>query len=448
MQIKEEKKLENATIEMVIEVPQSRIDVEYRSVFDKIAKNAKVDGFRRGKAPMKLLENLYGKQAESEALENLLKSTFIDAVQEKSHSPVGEPFFDFKEFDRTKPFTYTVKFEIMPTLELGPYKEVEASERVWEVRDEDIDKEIDDLREKNAKISKKNEDAVVEKGDILRFGLKRIDNITQEEAEALAFKEYSIIVGKSTSEFALDKYLQGIKAGETKEIEVAYPGDYEVKDLASKKARYLVRVEEISKMELPAADDELAKDVSDFQTIGDLRQNIRETLEKYSADIARSEATDAILEKIIEKSSFDIPGSLIQKEMATIFQRLVERTGLQAKNPDEFAEMMGMEPEQLKGRIREEALNDIKAFMVRLEIAKKENISFSAEEFESMVELIAARSGKSVGQMMQAFEGTSIRENIETELIMINARKYIYDNAKIKKLKPLPFGEFSKQKRQ
>jgi len=446
VQILEDKKLENATVEMVIEVPQSRIDVEYKSVFEKIAKNAKIDGFRRGKAPVKLIENMYRGQAEQEVLENILKSTYVDAVQEKKHSPVGEPYFDFKEFHRDKPFKYSVKFEIMPTIELGPYKEIEAKERAAEVKDKDIDKEIDSLRERSAKISKKEDGAVVEKGDVLRFGIKRVDNVTPEEAAALTFKEYNIIVGKSASEYAVDKFVVGMKAGETRELEIKYPKDYEVKDLAGQKVKYVAKAEEISRMELPAPDDELAKDVSEFQTIQDLRANIRQTLEKYVADMARGEVMESLINEIIGKSTFDIPESMIQKEMQSILGRIVQRTGSQAKDIDEFAEMMGMNADEIRTKIREEALHDIRSFMVRLEIAKKENISFTEEEYKGMVSALAAQSGKTEEEMDKQIEQTRSRENIETELVMINARKFIYDNAKIKKLKPVSFEEFVQKK--
>jgi trigger factor len=446
VQILEEKKLENATVEMVIEGPQNRIDVEYKSVFDKIAKNAKIDGFRRGKAPLKLIENVYRQQAEQEVLENILKSTYVDAVQEKSHSPVGNPSFDFKEFDRSKPFTYSVKFEVMPTIELGPYREIEAKERTCEIKEKDIDKEIDDLRERSAKISKKEDGAVVEKGNVLRFGIKRIDNVTPGEAANLAFKEYNIIVGKSTSEYAVDKFVTGMKVGDTKEVDIKYPKDYEVKDLAGQKVKYLVKAEEISKMELPAADDEFAKDVSEFQNIQDLRQNIRQTLEKYVADTTRAEVAEELIREIIGKSTFDIPESMIQKEMQSILERIIKRTGTQVKNAEEFAAMMGMNVDELNARVKEEALVDIKSFMARLEIAKKENISFSEEEYNNMIQAIAVQSGKPVEEMKMAIEQSRTRESVETELILINARKFIYDNAKIKKLKPVSFDEFYKKK--
>ncbi len=182
MQILDEKKLQNATVEMVIEVPQSRVEVEYRSVFDRIAKNAKVDGFRRGKAPLKLIENMFLKEATSEVLENILKATYIEALQDKKYRPIGMPSFDFDSFDREKPLKYTVRFEVMPTVVLGSYKGIAVKERVCQVRDEDVEKEINDLREKYARISKKEEGARVEKGDLLRFGVKRIDNVKPEEA--------------------------------------------------------------------------------------------------------------------------------------------------------------------------------------------------------------------------------------------------------------------------
>jgi trigger factor len=446
VQILEDKKLENASVELTIEIPQSRVDVEYKSVFERISKNAKVDGFRRGKAPVKLVENMYREQADREVLESILKATYFDAVQEKNYSPIGEPHFDVKEFDKNKSFTYSVRFEIMPSVEPAPYKELESKERACEIKDKDVEREIDDLREKSAKISKKEDGASVAKGDVLRFGVKRVDNVTPEEAEKLAFKEYNIIVGKSESEFALDKFVIGMKVGETREIPIKYPKDYEIKDLAGQKVRYLAKAEEISSMELPKPDDEFAKDVSDFQTIQELRANIRETMERYVNDMARNEVTDILLKEIIDKSKFDIPESMVQGEMRTLFSRFVQRMGVQAKDVDELAGIMNINADEFKARLREESLNDIKSWMVRLEIAKKESITFTPEDYESMVQMLASQSGKSAEEMGKKIEESGSRENIETELVLMNVKKYIYENAKIKKQKPVTYEEFIKKK--
>ncbi len=429
---------------MVIEVPQSRVEVEYRSVFDRIAKNAKVDGFRRGKAPLKLIENMFLKEATSEVLENILKATYIEALQDKKYRPIGMPSFDFDSFDREKPLKYTVRFEVMPTVVLGSYKGIAVKERVCQVRDEDVEKEINDLREKYARISKKEEGARVEKGDLLRFGVKRIDNVKPEEAEALAFRDYTIIVGKSESEYALDKHVMGLSVGQTKEVTIKYPKDYELKDLAGQKATYVVKIEEISRMDLPNADDEFAKDVSDFATIAELRQNIRTYFEKASANTAKVEAIETIKNAVIEKCTFDIPESLVKAEESALLQRLAKRFNVQASTVEEFSEKTGFPVEELKMRLYAEAEKEVKWEIARLEIAKTEKIEVSEEEYRKELESMQEGSGMSMEELEKKIEQNEARDRIEHEILLTKVNDFLYNNAKIEKLKPVSYFEFVK----
>lgn len=432
---------------MVIEVPQSRIEVEYRSVFDRIAKNAKVDGFRRGKAPIKLIENMFLKEATSEVLENLLKATYIEALQDKNYRPIGMPSFDFDSFEREKPLKYTVRFEVMPTVELGPYKGIAVKERVCQVRDDDVEKEINDLREKYARISKKEDGARVEKGDLLRFGVKRIDNVKPEEAEALAFRDYTIIVGKSESEYALDKHVLGLSVGQTKEVTIKYPKDYELKDLAGQKATYVVKIEEISRMDLPNPDDEFAKDVSDFATIGELRQNIRSYFEKASANTAKVEAIETIKNAIIEKCTFDIPESLVKAEESTLLHRLAKRFNVQASTVEEFGEKTGFPVEELKTRLHAEAEKDVKWEIARLEIAKTEKMEVTEEEYRKTLESMKEGSGMSMEELEKQIEQNEARDRIEHEILLTKVNDFLYNSAKVEKLKPVSYFEFMKDEK-
>lgn len=447
MQILEEKKLQNATIEMVIEVPQSRVEVEYRSVFNNIAKNAKVDGFRKGKAPIKLIEKMFLKEATSEVLENLLKSTCVEAFEARNYHPVNYPSFDVESLERDKPLKYTVRFEVMPTVELGAYKGISVKERVCQVRDDDVEKEINDLREKYARISKKDEGARVEKGDLLRFGVKRIDNVKAEEVEALAFREYTIIVGKSESEYALDKHVLGMAVGETKEVTIKYPKDYELKDLAGQKATYVVKIEEISRMDLPNPDDEFAKDVSDFSTIDELRQNIRSYFEKTSASIAKSEVMTAIKNAIIEKGTFDIPESFVRSEESSLLKGFARRFNVQASSVEEFCEKTGFPAEELKERLHAEAEKDVKWGFARLEIAKKENIAVSEEDYRKALESMREGSGMSMEELEKQIEQNDARERIEDEILLTKVNDFLYNNARVEKLKPVSYAEFMKEEK-
>lgn len=446
MQILEEKKLKNSIVEMVIEVPESRIEVEFKAVFDHIAKNAKVDGFRKGKAPLKLVEKMFEKEAKREVLENVLKSTSIEAIEGKNYRPVSLPTYDMETFERGKPLKYTVRFETLPTVNLGSYKGISVKERACQVRDEDVEKEIHDLREKYAKISKKGEGALIEKGDLLRFGVKRIDNVKPEEAEALAFKEYTIIVGKSESEYALDKHVLGLSVGQTKEVTIKYPKDYEVKDLAGQKVTYVVKIEDISKMDLPNPDDEFAKDVSDFATIAELRQNIRSYFEGTSAGIAKSESMRAIKKAVIEKSDFDLSESLVRSEEADFLERFANRFNVQASTVEEFCAKTGFPEKEFRDMIRSIAEEEVKWKYARLEIAKKENIAISDEEYCAEVESMSPEERANLEDFERRIGQNEVRAMIKERMVLEKVNDFLYANAKVDKMKPVSYTEFMKDK--
>ncbi|HPJ36897.1 MAG TPA: trigger factor [Spirochaetota bacterium] len=444
MQILDEKKLENATIEMKIEVPESRVEVEYKSVFEKISKGAKVDGFRKGKAPISLVENKYKSNADQEVLENLLRYTYVEALKEKDHNPVSDPMFDWEPLERGKPFTYSVKFEISPSVELSNYKGVDVKQRSCEISDKDINREIEALQFKNAKIAKKPDGQAIANGDQVKIKMKRIDNIPADQVDSQEFKDFTFICGKSKSDLSMDQYVLGMGVDETKEVEMKYPKDYEVKDLAGQKVKYIIQIAEINTVDLPALDDEFAKDLGEHESLDALKKSIREHLENYISDVIRNETVNSILKDIVEKSTFDIPESLVRSEMSMIFDRLRTRVGLTEVTIPDFSSMMGMDTDEFVKTLREEAIGDIKSFMVRLEIAKKEDIKYTEEQYNEMLDSLAQRSGKTPEEMSKIIEMNNSKANLETELMMKNTQDFLMENAKIKKSKTVSLEDFMK----
>jgi trigger factor len=444
----QEKKLENATIEMKIDVPSSRVDVEFKNVFDSFARTAKVHGFRKGKVPLNVIEQKFKDEIEKEVLENIVRESYVDAVTEKKHLPIGNPTFDFDKIRKGEDFSFSVKFEVTPTVEMAEYKGVGAEERACEVTDADIAKELESIRERNSKISKKPDDGLTENTDMVKIQIKRIDNVDPSAIENVEYREYSIVLGKSKDEYAFDKHLIGMKAGDEREVEIDYPADYEFKEIAGKKVKYLIKAVEISRVELPALDDEFAKDMGEFATIDDLKKNVREYLEGYARSISKRESVEKLLREIIEKSSFDIPLSMIEREKELIFKKIQDRMGLQTGNPDEFAASIGINPDDLKAKLLEEGTYGVKSVIVRSEVGKKENITCTDEDFDNIVKALSDRNKMTPEQTRDIITERDLRENIEAEAIMEKAADFIYNNAKIKKLKAVPFDEFVKKEQE
>jgi trigger factor len=332
----------------------------------------------------------------------------------------------------------------MPEVELGPYKGLSVEERDCKIAEEDIKGEIEALRERNAAVSKKEDDGRVEKGDLVKFKIKRIDNVDTDGVDKVDFRDYSIIVGKSKEDHTIDKDILGMKAGEEKEVKVKYPKDYSVKDLAGQTVKYLVRIEEISSMDLPALDDDFAKDLGEHATLEDLKKGIRSNMEEFVRSKVRGEAKNRLLKQVVEGSKFDIPESMVIREMDSVFRRVQERTGYHAQDINQFTSTLGLDPEDFSRQIKEEAAANIKSTLALSEIAKKEELKVPEERYREILSGIAKKNNKSVEDLEKLIGDSGSRESIESELILEAAIDFVYSNATVKKTKPVSLDKFIK----
>ncbi|OHD64807.1 MAG: trigger factor [Spirochaetes bacterium RBG_13_51_14] len=438
-----EKKLEKATVELQINVPVETVELEYRAVFNKLKNRVTIDGFRKGKAPLQMVETRFRKEADREVAENLLRSVFLEAVREKQLTPIAYPHYEFDTISPDEPFTFKAVFEVPPAVKLGKYKGIAAEEQACVVSDEDLSSEIDSIRERFAQIDKRGDDEVIIDGDLVKIKVKRIDDVDASERDAVEFKEYQIVVGRSADESALDKFITGIKVNEEKEIDVKYPKDYHLTELAGQKVRYHVVVLEISSMTLPELTDEFAKRLG-YETVAEFIAKTREYLEKYVADRTKGDAKAQILRSIVEDSTFDLPESMILNEMESLFRRTRESVGYHSDNLEEFAAIMGLEKDAFVNRLREEAAQSIKTSLVLSEIAKNEELAVDPKRYAEVIENIAKRNGKTVEEIEKAIAENNSRETIESELLLDGAMELIYENAKVKMLKPISYKEFAK----
>ncbi len=440
-----EKKLENARMELQIEVPENQVELEFKSVFSKLQKGAKVSGFRKGKVPLELVTTRYKDIADQEVAENLLKAKYIDAINEKSLSPISMPEFDFDKIERGKSLTFTVRFDISPTVDLGKYTGFEAEEPACKIKDEDINNEIQTLRERNATISKKEEGEAIENGDFARIKIKRIDNLEKSEIENVEFKEYPLIVGKDNNDYSLDKHIVGMKLNEEKEVDVKYPKDFEAKDIAGQKVKYQVKAFEINRMKLPELDDEFVKDLGEYSTLEELKNKLREDFENFVVEKSKSKAKSELLKKAVEDSKFDLPDSMIRNQMGVVLRRIQNNMGTsEIEDIEELISYIETNNTELYDNVRKEAIFSIQSNLVLSEISKKEELKVSDERFKEAIEEIAKRNNTSVEEVEKIASEGNARENIESELILSSAIDLIYEKAKIKKQKPIPYSEFVK----
>jgi trigger factor len=440
-----EKKLENARMELEIEVPETNIEKEYEKVFNEYQKNAKIDGFRKGKVPREMIVKKFQGNAEVEVTENIVKDAYLEALKEKDLRPISEPEIKFdNKLEKTKPFKFNIKFDIAPTVTLGDYKKISAKENECNIENKDIEKELQSLRERYATVSKKEKGETAEKGNYVRAETKRIDNINPAETANVMPQNISMILGKDTSDHNFDEDIIGMKVDEEKEVSKKFPKDYAVKELAGQKAKFMLKVIEISNLSLPALDDEFAKDLGGFSTLEDVKNKIRDDFENFAKDKIKKLVNNELMDKIIENSKFDLPESIVIREIEGLIAKLENNMGLKSGGINDLYANGALKKDEFLAKIREEAMHNIKATLILVEIAKAENLKVSEEKYKEIVNSYSAKANMSVEEIEKLIEKNGSKENIEGDLVLNSAVELIYNNANIKKLKPISFEELQK----
>lgn len=426
-----ERRLENASTELTVKVPVEAIHKEYDKEFNKISKNAKIDGFRQGKAPLDLVKKKYYDTAKQNVLEQIVKDFYLKAIDELELRPVDHPKFDFEAFNDNEPFEFKAIVDLYPTVELGEYKGIEVEEDQVTVADEDVTAEIDAVREKQVELELRGDDEAAQKGDQVSIKIKKLDGTNKDSEEG--FFDMDVVAGKSGSNLEFDDYVEGLKKGDSKEIELKYPDDYRIEGLRGEASSYIIKVGDINKRNFPELTDEFVKSLGEFETVAELTDNTRETLEKYTSERSRSEAKSMVLNKVIEKSNYEIPKSLMEQEKKGIIARLGQRMNMQIDDPKMLAAMMGMKEDSLNEKLDEQALQSIKTTLTLAELNEKEKFEVTEEIYDEKLKVIAEQYQQSFEDLKAAFEKSGDKEKMKSDMIFDLAMDFLYDNAKVKK---------------
>jgi trigger factor len=302
--------------------------------------------------------------------------------------------------------------------------------------------EIENIREQHATVSKKEEGQSITKGDIAKIKVKRIDNVKPELVDAAEYRDVTVLAGQREDEFEFDSHVTGMNLDQEKDVTFTYPKDYQYKSLAGQTQTYKVKIAEIQKRTLPELDDEFAKDCGDYESLDDMKKKTREKIEKFVSDKGRGEAKGEILKKIVDNSTYEIPDTMIEEERNAVFDRLCQRIGFKAESVEQIAPFFGMKPDDLSAKLREEAIQSIKTILAVTEITKKEELKASEEQFNESITNIASSMKKDIEEIRKMTEQDGVRARIESEILYNNTVDFVYEQAKVKKLKPESFKDF------
>ena len=422
-------KTENANeVKLVLTVEAQKFSDAIQKVYFQSAKYFNIPGFRKGKAPMNIVEKYYGKEIFYEdAFNEVAPEVLEEAVKENNIEIVSRPDIDVTQIEKGKDLIFTAVFQTKPEVELGKYKGIEIPKIEYTVSDEDINHELGHMQEHNSRLISV-EDRPVEKGDIAVIDFEGfVDGVAFEGGKA---ENHELEIGSNTFIPGFEDQIIGMKIDEEKDINVKFPDEYFSKDLAGKDATFKVKLHEIKKKELPELDDEFAKDVSEFDTLEELKKSIKDKIEKDNEQKQKYETEDAVIKAVCENIKVDIPSGMIESETEDMLKNIETRLSYQGLKLDQYLQIMGKTAEEVKKEYEPQAIEAVKSRLMLEAVVKAEKIEATEDEIVEKVKEMAKNYGKSDEELLK---NENLRNYIKSGIETEKALDFLVKNAKMKK---------------
>lgn len=391
-----------------------------------------IDGFRKGKAPRSIIERHYGEDIFFEdAINILFRKHYQDALKEHELEVIDSPTADFGEVAKGKDLTITLDVPVYPTVEVKDYFGVEVEEREIEVSEDDIDVQIEMLQKRNARMV--TADREVQNGDTVILDYAGF--VGDEQFEGGTAESQQLVIGSGQFIPGFEEQLIGAKAGDDVDVKVTFPEEYHAENLAGKDAVFHCKVHEVKFEELPELDDEFVKDVSEFDTMEELRNDTRERLQESREYMVKNETKDALVDKITENNPVDVPASMVEAEVDQIMREMEQQMMYQGMSMDMYMQFMGNNLDDFRNDLRPDAEKRVASRIVLRSIADKENIQITDEDLEKEFARMAEVYQMEKDQVKEIFAGDNL-EFFKKDIIITKIIDEIYNKAKIKKVKP------------
>lgn len=418
-------RLENSTVKLTIEVPAEELEKALQDSYNKQKKSISIPGFRKGKVPRSLIEQMYGPEIfYNDAADALMPPAYADAAKECGEDIMSRPTVDIVQIEKGKPFIFTAEVAVRPEVKLGEYKGIEVTKVDLAVSDEEIDSAVERERERNGR-DVTVEDRAIEDGDTAVIDYEGFcDGEAFEGGQA---EKYSLKIGSGEFIPGFEEQLIGKNAGDELDVNVTFPEEYHAEDLKGKDAVFKVKIHEIRTRELPELDDEFAQDVSEFDTLDEYRNSVKERLEKTKADSAKSAQQNEALDQIILASEIDIPEAILLTRADEMINQFAQQLAQQGLSMDQYMQYSGQTAEQLRESVIPDAESRVRSELVLDEIAKAENIEVTEEDVQAEIEKMAELYNIEVDKLKEFIVGDE-EENMKLELASRKAMDLIYDH--------------------
>ena len=421
-------KKEGNKVTLKITVDNNKFEESVTKAYNKTKGKYNIPGFRKGKAPKIIIETQYGKGVfYNDAIEMLFPEVYPTALDELNIEPIDRPDLDVEEISKDNGLVMVVNVEVKPEFELGNYKGIEIAKADYNVSEEDVESTLKDMVNKNARLVSVK-DRAIENGDTAVIDFEGFESgVAFEGGKG---ENYRLVIGSNTFIPGFEDQLVGKKAGEEVEVNVTFPAEYHAENLAGKAVVFNVKVNDVKVKELAELNDEFAKDTSEFETLEELKADVRANLEKEAETRAKNEMRNSLVEKVSANTEVEVPAVMVEQQIDNMLMELNYQLQYQGLNLQQLLSMTGRDVAELREERRADAEKLVKSSLVLEAIAKAENIEVSEEEFNVELATMAAMYNMDVEKIKSSLRENDI-EDIKGQVKIRKTIDLLVDNAKI-----------------
>lgn len=420
-------KLENNMAKLTIEVSTEEFEKAVESAYQKNKNKISIPGFRKGKAPRKMIEQMYGKEVFFEdAANEIIPEAYDKETTNCEENIVSSPKIEVVQIEAGKPFIFTAEVALKPEVTLGKYKGVKVDKIDVEVTEEEVNAQIDRERESNARTISV-EDRAVQSGDMTVIDFEGfVDGVAFEGGKG---ENYPLTIGSGAFIPGFEEALVGVKLGEETDVNVTFPEDYQASDLAGKPAVFKCTVKEIKVKELPELDDEFASEVSEFDTLAEYKEDVKKNLAAKKEADAKNAKEDAVIDAIIEEATMDIPDAMLETQQRQMIEDFAQRIQSQGLSMEQYMQFTGLTPAALLEQVKPQALRRIQSRLVLEAVVAAEKMEASEADFEEEVKVMAEAYQMEADKVKELL-GENGKKQVMEDICIKKAVDFVVENAK------------------
>ncbi len=420
-------KLDKGMAKLTIEVPAGELEKAIESAYQKNKNKISIPGFRKGKAPRRMIEQMYGREIFYEDAANaLIPEAYEKALDECGEDIVSAPKVDVVQIEAGKPFVFTAEVALKPEVTLGKYKGVEVEAFDRKVTDEEVDKEIARQQDANAR-TVNVEDRGVKDGDLTVIDFEGfVDGVAFEGGKG---ENYPLTIGSGQFIPGFEEALIGAELNKEVDVNVTFPEDYQAEELAGKPAVFKCTVREIKEKQLPELDDEFASEVSEFDTLAEYKADVKKKLEERKAAEAKDAKEEAVIRAIIEDAGMEIPDAMLETQQRQMADEFAQRIQSQGLSMEQYMQFTGMTPAAMLEQIKPQALQRIQSRLVLEAVVAAEKIEASDEEFEEEVKTMG-EAYQMEPEKVKELLGENGSRQVREDICIKKAVEFVVENAK------------------